>query len=219
MTILIVEDDIKLRNELSIFLNNNGYEVESITNFSSVVEDIIKINPSLILLDINLPGVDGEYICKNLRKVSDIPVVILTSRNNEIDEVISIKYGADDFITKPYNPQILLARIERIIKRNTSGNHIIVYKGIKLDTSKSTFSYNDKTYDLSKNEIRILSFMIKNNSRIVSRDELMNYLWDNDSFIDDNALNVNINRVRIKLNDAGLVNAIETKRGQGYILK
>ncbi|MEG2457870.1 MAG: response regulator transcription factor, partial [Bacilli bacterium] len=217
--ILIVEDDIKLRNELSIFLNNNGYEVESITNFSSVVEDIIKINPSLILLDINLPGVDGEYICKNLRKVSDIPVVILTSRNNEIDEVISIKYGADDFITKPYNPQILLARIERIIKRNTSGNHIIVYKGIKLDTSKSTFSYNDKTYDLSKNEIRILSFMIKNNSRIVSRDELMNYLWDNDSFIDDNALNVNINRVRIKLNDAGLVNAIETKRGQGYILK
>ena len=217
--ILIVEDDTKLKNELFIFLKNSGYNVKTMDDFSNTIDNIISTKCDLILLDINLPNLNGEIVCKELRKKINTPIIIITSRNNEIDELLSINYGADDFITKPFNTQILLARIERLIKRvNNVGNNI-KYKNINIDLSLSSMKINDRIIELSKNELKILTFLIKNKNTIVSRDDLMNYLWNTSEFIDDNTLTVNINRLRKKLESVGYKDSIITKRGQGYILQ
>ena len=162
--ILIVEDDEKLRNELEIFLKNNGYEVESLKKFNNTIQDILSIKSNLILLDINLPDVDGEYVCKEIRKVSNIPIIIITSRDNEIDELLSINYGADHYVTKPFNIQILLAKIGSLIRRTNMGNDIekIDAKDFILNISKSTIEKDDKEIELTKNEFKILRYLIKN---------------------------------------------------------
>lgn len=216
--ILIVEDDVKIREELKLFLVRNGYEVKLIEDFSNTLEDIIKSNCELILLDVNIPGVSGEYLCKNIRKISDVPIIIVTSRNNEIDELISINYGADDYITKPYNPQILLARMESVLKRTNKNIDTIIYRGIKVNMSRSCIECSDNIIELTKNELKIFSLLLDKKGTIVSRDELMDYLWDSHLFVDDNTLTVNINRLRNKLDNIGLKDCIETKRGLGYIL-
>ncbi len=220
--ILIVEDDEKLRNELEIFLNNNGYEAQSLKEFKDTINKILKINPDLLLLDINLPEADGEYICKEIRKKSAMPIIIVTSRDNEIDELLCINYGADHYITKPFNIQILLAKISSLLKRtNRIGetNEKIDAKDFILNISKSTIEKDDKIVELTKNEYKILHFLVQNREKIVSRDDIMECLWDTESFIDDNTLTVNITRLRNKLAEIGLKELIETKRGQGYILK
>lgn len=216
--ILIVEDEVKLRLELKTFLNNNGYEVVTIDNFDNTVKSILTTECDLVILDINLPNVNGEYILKEVRKDSNIPIIIVTSRNTEIDELLSINYGADDFITKPYNKEILLARINRILNRNTLDESKIKYKNIILDISKSIIIKDNVNIDLTKNELKIFYYLLKNIGKIISRDELMDYLWDNNEFVDDNTLTVNINRLRSKLEDIGLNDTIITKRGQGYII-
>ncbi len=220
--ILIVEDDEKLRNELQIFLNNNGYKTESLTTFENTINDILKINPDLILLDINLPNCDGQYICKEIRKQSQMPIIIITSRDSELDELISINYGADHYITKPFNLQILLAKMSSILRRvqNIDENaEKIDAKDFILNISKSMIEKDDKAIELTKNEYKILRFLVQNRDKIMSRDEIMKYLWDDDSFIDDNTLTVNVTRLRNKLEEVGLKELLETKRGQGYILK
>ncbi len=216
--ILIVEDESKLRKELRNFLENNGYEVDEIINFDDPINFILNNNSDLILLDINLPNINGEFICKELRKKIDTPIIMVTSKNTELDELLSINYGADDFITKPYNSQILLARIDRFLKRGKTTHNIIEYKNIVLDIQKSLIIRNNKNIDLSKNELKILTYLLNNRGNIISRDTLIDYLWDNNEFIDDNTLTVNINRLRNKLDDIGLTNTIITKRGQGYII-
>jgi len=218
MKILIVEDEEKLRLELKTFLNNNGYEVSVIDNFDDTINSILNIECDLVLLDINLPNISGEYILKEIRKVCNIPIIIVTSRNTEIDELLSINYGADDFITKPYNKQILLARINRLLNRNSLDESKIKYKNIVLDVSKSIIIKDNINIDLTKNELKIFYYLLKNIGKIISRDELMNYLWDNNEFVDDNTLTVNINRLRSKLESIGLSDVIVTKRGQGYII-
>lgn len=218
MSILIVEDEIKLREELKIFLENNGYQVKTIDNFDNTLNEIKNINCDLILMDINLPNINGEYLTKEIRKESNVPIIMVTSKNTEIDELISINYGADDFITKPYNPQILLARIERILRRLNNNDNKIVYNDLILDVSKSLIIKNEKIIDLSKNEFKIFYYLLTNSGKIISRDELINYLWDNNEFIDDNTLTVNINRLRNKLSDIGYNDLIITRRGQGYII-
>lgn len=215
--ILIVEDDIKLRNELKKFLENSGYSVELLESFSNTIEDIINKKVDLIILDINIPILNGEIVCRELRKKINTPIIIVTSRNNEIDELISINYGADDFITKPYNTQILLARIERILKR-TNNITSIVYNDILINVSECSVSKNGKTLDLSKNEFKIFYFLVQNKNKIITRDKLMNYLWNTNEFIDDNTLTVNINRLRNKLKNIENKEIIKTKRGQGYIV-
>lgn len=217
--ILIVEDDDKLRNELSIFLRNNGYEVNTIVSFNNTIDSIINNECDLILLDINLPNLNGEVICKELRKDINTPIIIITSRNTEIDELICINYGADDFITKPFNSQILLARIERLLKRMYDNYDIVKYKELTLNISKSLIMVDNKTIDLSKNELKIFNYLLKNKGKIVSRDELMNYLWNTSEFIDDNTLTVNINRLRNKLKDVGYYDSIKTRKGIGYIIE
>ncbi len=220
--ILIVEDDEKLRNELEIFLNNNGYQAEFLKTFDNTINDILNINPDLILLDINLPGTDGEYVCKEIRKQSDMPIIIVTSRDNEVDELVSINYGADHYITKPFNIQILLAKISSLLRRANSNNESkekINAKDFILNISNSTIEKNNKIIELTKNEYKILKYLIENRGKIVSREDIMDSLWENDSFIDDNTLSVNITRLRNKLEELDLKEIIETKRGQGYILK
>ena len=220
--ILIVEDDKKLRKELEKFLNNNGYKAEGLEKYDNCIEDILQSKSDLILLDINLPFSDGEYICKEIRKVSEVPIIMITSRDNEMDELISINYGADDYITKPYNTQILLARIASILKRANKNE----LEKIKIDCiefilniSESKIEKGNIEIELTKNESKILQCLVKNRNKIVSREELMDYLWNTDEFVDDNTLTVNITRVRNKLEEIGLKEIIETKRGQGYILK
>lgn len=219
--ILIVEDDEKLREELKIFLDRNGYDTVILDKFDNPVEDILKINPNLVLLDINLPYFDGEYICKELRKKSNVPIVMLTSRDNEIDELISLNYGADQYVTKPYNIQILLAKINGLLKRSKNSDAtqtLIDCREFVLDISKSIIENGNNKIELTKNELKILHYLVMNRGKIVSRDEIMDYLWDSESFIDDNTLTVNIKRLRVKLEELGVKDIIETKRGQGYIL-
>ncbi len=217
--ILIVEDEEKIRKELQNFLNNNGYEATIITNFENTANQIIKANADLILLDINIPNQNGMYLCKEIRKQSKTPIIIVTSRNNEMDELLCMNYGADDFIAKPYNPQILLAHIEAVLKRlEPNINAPITYKNIKVIPSKSTIQTKDQEIELSKNELKILTYLLDKKGMIVSRYELMDYLWNSEVFVDDNTLTVNITRLRKKLEEIGLENVIETRRGQGYII-
>jgi DNA-binding response OmpR family regulator len=216
-TILIVEDDVMLRNELSKFLQSNNYHVEVINDFSNTINDILSTNCDLVLLDLNLPEVDGHTICKEIRKVSEVPIVVVTSKDTEIDELIAINYGADDFVTKPYNAQILLARISRIFKRSSKTN-AIKYQDLTVDLTKSLVFNNEKSIEFSRNEIRVISYLLSMQGTIVSRDQLIDHLWEHDHFVDDNTLTVNINRVRTKLKELGYTNVIETRRGQGYII-
>ena len=219
--ILIVEDDEKLSKELEKFLSQNGYEASRITNFENVINDILNSKCNMVLLDINLPGNNGEYICKEVRKISDVPIVMITSVDSELDELISLNYGADDYITKPFNLQILLAKIATILKRTSFNNKDqtkINCENFILNLSKSTIEKDGKEIELTKNEFKILYYLVQNRGKIVSREELMNYLWDSEMFVDDNTLTVNITRIRNKLEEVNLKDILETRRGQGYIL-
>lgn len=217
--IIIIEDEEKIRKELEKFLNNNGYQTKIITNFENTLNDILKEDSNLILLDINIPGVNGMHLCKEIRKQSKTPIIIVTSRNSEIDELLCMNYGADDFITKPYNLQILLAHIEAVLKRSKPEiSHILNYEGMKINLSKGTLEYNGKNVILTKNEVQIFSYLLEKRGNVVTRDELMNYLWDSQMFVDDNTLTVNMARLRKKIEELGFKNIIETRRGWGYIV-
>ena len=219
--ILIIEDDEKIRSELETFLNKNGYETKTIVNFENTIEDALNERADLILLDINLPYADGEYICKEIRKNSDVPIIMVTSRDSEIDELISLNYGADQYVTKPYNIQILLAKIAGLLKRNqfNNTNDKIELEKFILNTSSRYVENGDKKIELTKNEYNIIYYLSLRRGKLVSRDEIMDYLWESESFIDDNTLSVNIKRIRDKLEEIGAKDSIETRRGQGYILK
>ena len=219
--ILIIEDDEKLRDELKISLNKNGYEATALTTFNNTIQEILKRKPDLILLDINLPNTDGEYICKEIRKQSNMPIIIVTSRDNELDELLSINNGADHYITKPFNIQILLAKIGSLLRRTNMQevNDKIDAKDFILNTSNNTIEKDGKIIELTKNEYKILKYLVQNRGKIVSREDIMECLWESESFIDDNTLTVNITRLRNKLEELELKELLETKRGQGYILK
>ena len=216
--ILIVEDDIELSKELKLLLEQNGYQAEAISNFSNTKQQILESNSDLVLLDINIPNENGEYLLKEVRKVSNVPIIMVTSRNTELDEVVSMSYGADDYITKPYNPTILLLHIEALFKRIEKNSPRLRYRHIELNLEKGTIEAGTEEIILSKNELMIFSYLLKNQGKIVTREDIMNYLWNTEEFIDDNTLTVNINRLRKRLLDVGLGDCIETRRGQGYIL-
>lgn len=218
--IFIIEDEEKIRLELSTFLNRYGYETSYSTDFENIVDISLKEEPDIILLDINLPYYDGYYICREIRRKSNVTIIVVTSRNSEVDELMSMNLGADDFITKPYNTQILLARIASIIRRTYQNldSEVFEFKGLKYNMSTSEMTFDNKKCELTKNESKILFTLMKNKGRIVSRNDLMKALWQDDEFVDDNTLTVNINRLRKKLEEIGAVDYIQTKRGQGYIL-
>ena len=220
--ILIVEDDKKIRKELELFLNKNGFMAVGLEKFDNIIDDILNEKADLVLLDINLPYLDGEFVCKEIRKVSNVPIIMVTSRDNEIDELMSLNYGADQYVTKPYNIQILLAKITGLLRRNqNSGRNPekIDCDGFVLNVAERVIEKDNKKLELTKNEYSILYYLSVNKGKVVSRDEIMDYLWESEEFIDDNTLNVNISRLRTKLEELGFVDKIETRRGQGYLLK
>ena len=216
--ILIIEDEKVNRDELRTYLKNAGYNALVLEDFSAITKDAINIKPDLILLDINLPTINGEVCLKELRKHSDIPIIMVTSRTNEIDELLSMSYGADDYITKPYNFAILLFRIQNIFKRMENSFDSMTYDDIVVSPQKGTLEMNGKVLELTKNEMIIFTCLLSNRGKIVTRDDLMNDLWNNNEFINDNALTVNISRLRGKMQEFGLIDKIETKKGQGYKL-
>ena len=220
--ILIIEDYEKLRNELETFLNKNGFVATSLKKFDNAVEDILNEKADLLLLDINLPYTDGEFICKEIRKISNVPIIMVTSRDSEMDELLSLNYGADQYVTKPYNIQILLAKIVGLLKRNqNAGNNPdkIDCGEFVLNTAGRIIEKEDNKVELTKNEYKILEYLVLHRQQVISRDEIMDYLWESEEFVDDNTLNVNIKRLRTKLEELGLIDQIETRRGQGYLLK
>ena len=214
---MIIEDDDAICNELSELLENNNYKPTILRNFKNPLNEIIESSPDLILLDINIPYINGEKLLQDLRKTSNIPVIMVTSRNSEIDEALSISYGADDYITKPYNPNILILRINAVLKRSENVSNL-KYRNFLVNTSRSRLENDELVVDFTKNEMIIFMCLFNKIGTIVSRDEIMTSLWDNDEYINDNALTVNISRVRSKLEEVGLKDAIETKKGVGYIL-
>lgn len=217
--ILIVEDDKLLAQELKELIDNSGYNAIILENFETTSKSILETKADLVLLDINLPNNNGQIILKEIRKKSNVPVIMVTSRNSDIDEVISMGAGADDYITKPYNPTILLLRLEAVLKRiNIEEEQGLKYKNIQIDKARSQIQSGNQIIILSRNELLMLEYLLKNQGKIVSREDIMNYLWESEEFVDDNTLTVNISRLRNKLEIAGLKNAIETRRGQGYIL-
>ena len=218
MKILVIEDDKSVRDEMVELLNNASYEVRLIEDFNDTLGQILSINPDLVLLDINIPFMNGEMLLEKLRKVSNVPVIMVTSRNSFSDEVLSMGYGADDYVTKPYNPTLLLLRINSVLRRMSNVNETIKYKDAIVNIKKGTISLDSREIILTKNEMIILGYLLGHKGMIVTRDELMTDLWDNNEYINDNALTVNISRLRSKLEELGLRDVIETRKGQGYIL-
>ena len=217
--IIIIEDDKEIREELKILLQNSGYEVKAISEFENVENRILEEKAHLVLLDINLPNRNGYEICSKVRAKSKIPIIFVTSRNNSMDELKGIMIGGDDYIEKPYNVPILLARIQNLLNRTYSSekqNSEIEYKGIILNTLRSTIRYENKEIELTKTEIKTLYYLFINKEKIIPIADIINYLWDNEVYADDNSLSVIITRLREKLKELGVENIIETKRGQGY---
>lgn len=216
--IKIIEDDLSIAKELKETLENAGLEAIITTDFLNVLEELKQEPVDLILLDINLPKLNGEVVLQQIRKEYNTPVIMVTSKNNELDEVLSMSYGADDYITKPYNPTILLLRIEAVLKRSMMQQEVLNYHDVKVIPQKGILSYQEKEIILTKNEMIIFLYLLQNKGRIVTRDELMTDLWNNNEYINDNALTVNISRLRSKLKEMNLEDKIETRKGQGYIL-
>ncbi len=218
MKIFVVEDETEICKELSVLLQKYGYAYESSTDFAHITDHILKAEADLVLLDINLPYQDGYTICREIRKQSDIPIIVLTSRNTDFDELMSLNIGADDFISKPYNAQVLIARIQKILKRTYEAqvNSVFIHKGLTINLLKATASYGDKEVDLTKNELGILRLLVVNKGNVIPRDAIIDELWQSDEFIDENTLNVNIVRLRKKLSEIGAPDYLETKRGLGY---
>ena len=217
--IFIVEDDRSIREELAELLRNSGYEAEYLTDFTDSKAKILSAKPDLILMDINIPDLNGEQLLKEIRKETDTPLIMVTSRTSETDEVLSMSYGADDYITKPYNPTILLLRISAVLKRAAGTAAVQSYNGLQVNDAKGCLTDGSRELILTKNEMIIFRFMLDRQGSIVTRDELMTALWDNDEFVNDNALTVNISRLRSKLAELGCEDAIETRKKQGYILR
>lgn len=216
--IFIVEDDKSICMELVEILENEGYAASYLTDFEHSKEEILAARADLILMDINIPGINGRNLLKEIRKESDISVIMVTSRTSEMDEVLSMSYGADDYITKPYNPTILLLRIAAVLKRMEGSQNAASYRGAEVNFSKGTIRLGEKEQVLTKNEMIIFQRLLSSKDKIVSRDEIMTDLWDNEEYVNDNALTVNISRLRTKLAELGLPDAIETRKKQGYRL-
>ena len=220
MKIFIIEDEMTIREELIELLQKYGYECSSSDDFRHISEAALSSGADLILLDINLPYQDGFQVCREIRQKSAIPVIVLTSRNNDFDELMSLNTGADDYMSKPYNAQVLLARIQKLLERtyDVQDNAKITYKGLTLNILKAEISYKGQSKALTKNEMGILRMLMMNKGNIIPRDAIIDELWQSEEFIDENTLNVNIVRLRKTLAEIVLPDYLKTKRGLGYFI-
>ena len=221
LKIMIIEDDPAIREELTLLLKNEGYTPLAITEFTDIPGQAARERPDLILLDIGLPGRDGFSLCAALRKAAPSPVIFVTSRDAGADEVRALSLGGDDYITKPYSVPVLLARIKAVLRRGGGGSEqtdLLEAGGLRLSLTKWVVSSGEKAVELSRNELQILACLMVHTGQIVSRADLIDALWDNQIYIDDNTLSVNMTRLRGKLAEIGLPDAIRTRRGMGYQL-
>lgn len=216
--IMIVEDDPVIREELALLLENEGYQALPLQHFTDVPGEVLREKPELILLDLGLPGLDGFSLCAQIRKSTGTPIIFVTSRDSAMDEIRGLSLGADDYIAKPYSIPVLLARVKTVLRRGGGESDRLEAKGLVLQLSRGSVSYQGREAELSRNELRILAKLMQNTGRIVSRTELIEALWDNQIYIDDNSLSVNITRLRGKLEGLGLTDCIKTRRGMGYQL-
>lgn len=219
--VMIVEDDEIIAKSVADYLEKWNYSTFVVENFQNVVADFVDYNPDLVLMDINLPYYDGYYFCEEIRKLSKVPVVFLSSANDDMNIVMAMTIGADDFIEKPFKLVVLKAKIEALLRRVYNfnvGSQLINYKNIIFDANKDSVKHGENTVELTKNESKILTVLLENREKIVSREDLMNALWESDSFVDENTLSVNVNRLRTKLKELGVENFITTKKGKGYIV-
>lgn len=221
-TIMLVEDDSALCSQIIEGLKKWGFNADSAVNFENIIEDFSKIKPQLVIMDINLPCYDGFYWCSRIRELSKVPVIFLSSRDTNMDIIMAVNTGADDYIAKPFSMQILIAKIQAILRRTydytTSDQDYIEHRGLILNMGESSVIYGNSKSELTKNEMKILRLLMANKGKIVSRESIMKLLWDDDQYVNDNTLTVNINRLRSRLSDLGLEDYIETKKGQGYIV-
>lgn len=219
--IMVIEDDTAIQEELALLLENEGYMPLVVTNFTDIPGQAVLERPDLILLDIGLPGRDGFSLCAALRKAVSAPVIFVTSRDASTDEVRALSLGGDDYITKPYSVPVLLARIKAVLRRSSGEPEpadVLEAGGLRLSLTKGVVSANGKTAELTRNELQILACLMAHTGQIVSRADLIDALWDNQIYIDDNTLSVNMTRLRGKLAEIGLPDAIKTRRGMGYQL-
>ena len=218
--ILIIEDDPVIQSELETLLRGNGYTAVSVKNFSKVDDFFKAEKPHIVLLDIKLPNESGFSICSQIRSDSNVPIIFVTSCNTDMDELNSIMLGGDAFIAKPYNTSILLAKIASLLKRAypVHQSEQMAYGGAVLHLESSSLNYDGQSVDLTKNELKILYYLFKNAGKICARGDMVEFLWDNQLYVDDNALSVNINRIREKLAGIGLTDFIKTKHRQGYTI-
>lgn len=216
--IYVIEDDEAIRGELLRLLEREGYETGACEDFSRASELALAAGPDLVLLDLTLPGTDGQLVCRELRGASSVPIIVLTSRTTEADEVVAMTLGADDFVPKPYSPRVLLARIAALLRRSggSAARSVLEHNGVTLDLSRSLASSASGSVELTKNEVRILALLMRRAGTIVSREDLMRELWDSEAFVDDNTLTVNVNRLRGALAKMGVEGFLVTHRGQGY---
>ncbi|MEG1411161.1 MAG: response regulator transcription factor [Terrisporobacter sp.] len=224
MDIFIIEDDKALSREISLTLSKWGYDVKEVENFENITDEVLNTNPKLILMDINLPCYDGFYWCSQIRNFLKVPIIFISSRDNDMDIIMSVNMGGDDYITKPFSPQVLVAKIQAILRRTYSYNsdvksEVIKFKDITLNIVESKVYFNNENTELTKNELKIMKILMENQEKIVSRDEIIEELWDTDEFISENTLTVNVNRLRKKLDIMGLSDFILTKKGQGYMIR
>ena len=219
--IYVIEDDGAIRSELVRLLEREGYETDACADFSRASELALAAAPDLVLLDLTLPGTDGQLVCRELRASSGVPIVVLTSRTTEADEVVAMTLGADDFVPKPYSPRVLLAHIAAILRRSgaVAARSVLEHGGVSLDLSRSTASAAGGSVELTKNEVRILALLMRRAGGIVPREDLMRELWDSEAFVDDNTLTVNVNRLRSQLAKIGVEGYLVTHRGQGYAVR
>lgn len=216
--IMIIEDEPSIRDELALLLGNEGYTAIPVTDFTGIPMQIKSAQPNLILLDVILPGRDGFTLCAEIRRVSSIPIIFVTSRDTAMDELRALSMGGDDYITKPYNIPLLLARIKTVLRRSSAHaeSDITEANGLTLDLAKGIAAANGKSTELTRNEIRILVYLMSMPGQIVSRADMIEALWNSQIYIDDNTLSVNITRLRTKLESLGLPDYIKTRRGLGY---
>lgn len=220
--IMVVEDDKTIKNIILENIVRWGFTPIDIDDYGEVFNTFVKEEPHLVLLDINLPSYDGFYWCNKIRTVSKVPIVFISSRNSNMDIVMAMNMGGDDFVQKPFSMEVLMAKINALLRRTYDYTNvessIIEHRTVVLNLKDNNLIYNDKKVELTKNEFKILYILMKNNGAIVSREKIMRKLWEDESFVDDNTLTVNINRLRKKLSDIDLENFIETKKGQGYVI-
>ena len=220
--ILIVEDDPVIEGQVGSHLTKWGYEVKSVTDFSDVLSDVVGFEPHLVLLDIGLPFYNGFYWCGEIRKISKVPILFLSSASDNMNIIMAVNMGGDDFVAKPFDLEVLAAKVQAVLRRTYSfqeTSSLLEHGGVILNLTDMSFLYKGEKYELSKNEFRILKILFEHAGNTVTREEIMRRLWDDECFVDDNTLTVNVNRLRKVLEGAGLQDFILTKKGVGYQLK